>query len=77
MAQTCIQAAQVKAVEDTIIKNNANNDPKDEDKESDNLTPVERNHNKRISMYQRILEFSPGAATTLWEDQGIKTLEHL
>jgi hypothetical protein len=40
-------------------------------------TAAERIRNQHIAMYQHVLGFSPGAATALWEDQGIQTLEHL
>ena len=39
--------------------------------------PEDPIRNDMIAMYQRVLGFSPGAATALWEDQGITTLEHL
>jgi hypothetical protein len=41
------------------------------------LTPAERACNEKISMFVRVLGFSQGAATALFEDQGIQTLEHL
>ncbi len=34
-------------------------------------TAAERIRNQHIAMYQRVLGFSPGATTALWEDQGI------
>ncbi len=68
---------------------NANNDDEDEDKDKDLVEddkdeprtreiPVEeRVCNEFVSMYQRVLGFSPGAAAALYDDQGMTTLEHL